>query len=1296
MKNAFKKAFTGAVAVLTIVWSVGIANLPMTAHAASAGDVIKGTTLSTVYYYGGDGSRYAFPNEKTYFSWYADFSDVETISDSALAAIPLAGNIVYRPGSHWIKIQSDPKTYAPTPDGTIRWIETEDVAEGLAGADWNAFIDDVSDTFFVDYTVGTSLMSASDAYEGALVKDGSDTYLIWDGEKHLIDAMSDNNFQTRLVLDGSGIDLDGITTGSAITAESAELVDTAQQGGISVSTGGLSISLASDSPASVTIPSSADSVEVATFKVTATEGAATIDQMIFRLGGVGATANISNTYLYEGTDRLTNARSINSTTREVTFGSLDLDFTDGETKYLTVRIDVAAAATVASGDTVNFTLVEAADVVTDNDVSGNFPISGNTMTFSDTVAGTLTVTKNGSITNPTIGQEQATLAKVKFAAATEGASLEQVMFDVDNAGDHDNFTLYDGADLLSEGTVDGKKVTFILTEPLVIEKGGDQTLYVKADVGGESAEVISVAIEESADVMAIGSIYGFNMGIDVTGYDETGNASCSTQCSESTIQGGDLTFAFNGPTSTDIAVDSADQVLLEFTLTSANWTQLQHLPIILNIGTGADDAADDDDLLNNTSDGANYTDISIRESDGTVWMGPEELSVTNASASHADDQTQTLTFDDYQDLQAGDSLDLMVTVDVDSDTDLNADLVRATIDVSLVTAEDANGDALTNSTDIVPTADISGYYMTITTSSLTVDESSTPSAGTYVIGTAAVPVVGYAFTAAESSSITISEATYMVAGDSDATYTPDVDLVPSDHISSCSIYDSVTGALVDGPEGVSASSATEATADYTIAFESFAWTVDAGETEKLLMKCDLANVALDDTDAASDTYKFYLQTTNGVPLLVAEDEDGDSVDGSYDSDGSGTVDTSDDTEHDTVAANIPGVPILTVAASGTLTITAASDMPTSTIVLGSSTGVSIAKYKFTSANEAFVVDKMAFYNCYDTDGTSYDGLANDCNDGTETSGADNVATLLTASYTNSDGVTETKTGYFTGSKVTFTGMDFYVGENASAYVTITADTSAVSTTGATSGTLVAASLTKIAGDLSAVGQGSGTTLTGTTVTYTAVASNEMTLYKTKPTISPSSGTPSGAVYNGANDVFHFTVSADSRGYVTLNEVTFALSSTDQGASDWNTCDTTASAYLDEPDMALYDIADLGTALDADGDWSFFTTSGAACTTGHEDVLYIVVDDADAAGLDTIAAGSSVTYALYMTVASTGANASNDDTLRITLETNANSATGSSAHAGTDGTINWEDDSATTELYASLLKTLPVRGNSLTF
>jgi hypothetical protein len=113
------------------------------------------TTFDTsVYYCAQDGKRYAFPNDRIFFSWFEDFSSVKTVPSSIMFNIPLGGNVSYRPGTRMIKIQTDPKVYAVTRGGILRWITSEAVAKKVYGEDWNTLIDDVSDAFFVNYTIG--------------------------------------------------------------------------------------------------------------------------------------------------------------------------------------------------------------------------------------------------------------------------------------------------------------------------------------------------------------------------------------------------------------------------------------------------------------------------------------------------------------------------------------------------------------------------------------------------------------------------------------------------------------------------------------------------------------------------------------------------------------------------------------------------------------------------------------------------------------------------------------------------------------------------------------------------------------------------------------------------------------------------------------------------------------------------------------------------------------------------------------------------------------------------------------
>src|SRR3989344_5645398 len=135
--------------------------LPARAATIVPGDLIKASG-ATVYYHATDGKRYVFPTEKTYFTWYADFGNVKTITDAELAAIPIGGNVTYRPGVKLLKITTDPKTYAIDAGKTLRWITTEEAAKQLYGNDWATKVDDLPDPFFINYKLGADIASAAD------------------------------------------------------------------------------------------------------------------------------------------------------------------------------------------------------------------------------------------------------------------------------------------------------------------------------------------------------------------------------------------------------------------------------------------------------------------------------------------------------------------------------------------------------------------------------------------------------------------------------------------------------------------------------------------------------------------------------------------------------------------------------------------------------------------------------------------------------------------------------------------------------------------------------------------------------------------------------------------------------------------------------------------------------------------------------------------------------------------------------------------------------------------------------
>lgn len=145
---------------------------------------IKGSGPA-IYLYAADGKRHAFPNEAVYRSWFsttdgkADFTNVLTIDDAALAQVTLGKNVTYRPGMRLVKIATDPKVYAVGQEATLRWVQTEEAATALYGANWARQVDDIPDTFFSNYIVSEPIARSEDfvpAHERAEVVNPSDLF----------------------------------------------------------------------------------------------------------------------------------------------------------------------------------------------------------------------------------------------------------------------------------------------------------------------------------------------------------------------------------------------------------------------------------------------------------------------------------------------------------------------------------------------------------------------------------------------------------------------------------------------------------------------------------------------------------------------------------------------------------------------------------------------------------------------------------------------------------------------------------------------------------------------------------------------------------------------------------------------------------------------------------------------------------------------------------------------------------------------------------------------------------------
>ena len=126
-------------------------------RACSAGSLIRTPERSTVYYCGQDGARYAFQNDRVFFTWYDNFNDVDVISQETMASIQLGGVVTYRPGVKMVKVVTSNRVYAVSENQTIRWVQSEEAAERIYGSDWADEVHDIETSMFTLYTVGETI-----------------------------------------------------------------------------------------------------------------------------------------------------------------------------------------------------------------------------------------------------------------------------------------------------------------------------------------------------------------------------------------------------------------------------------------------------------------------------------------------------------------------------------------------------------------------------------------------------------------------------------------------------------------------------------------------------------------------------------------------------------------------------------------------------------------------------------------------------------------------------------------------------------------------------------------------------------------------------------------------------------------------------------------------------------------------------------------------------------------------------------------------------------------------------------
>ncbi len=358
------------------------------------------------------------------------------------------------------------------------------------------------------------------------------------------------------------------------------------------SQGALEVSLNDNTPSSSTVPLSASNVKLLAFDLTAAEDDVTVSNIVMTRGGVGNASDWDNLYIYDGDERLTTGRTLNSDTNTATF-PVSLTVEAGTTKSLWLVGEMTATA--GSANNQHYFYVASAAAVTSNaqSTAGDFPVTGNTFTTGSVTVNGVTATTGTAIAQPLIGGTDQEISSFKLTAGADNKVAIHAITLTQNgslsASKMTNLKLLRGSDVVAEAAgFTGDNVTFVLTTPYVIDEGQNRTFYVRTDIeGGRTSDTVQIYLDENTDLVAIDQQYGY--GAIITNSTTTGfkPGAAAPLVTATTLKGGEVTIADNGPSAAQIAQNTTNVRLLDYSITTGRDLRVKDMDMNIQIQNAA-------------------------------------------------------------------------------------------------------------------------------------------------------------------------------------------------------------------------------------------------------------------------------------------------------------------------------------------------------------------------------------------------------------------------------------------------------------------------------------------------------------------------------------------------------------------------------------------------------------------------------------------------------------------------------------------------------------------------------------
>ncbi len=675
------------------------------------------------------------------------------------------------------------------------------------------------------------------------------------------------------------------------------------------STGNLSVSLASDTPAAGIVLSNSARAPFTKIALSASGGDVVIDSWVVERAGVAQDSSFSSIDIV---DVATNS-TINESGKTFSADSLanfteDYTVRSGETKYVTLAGNIAASP--GSGEQPILRLKSV--TLKGGSVVGSFPISGNPMTINTTITiGTASVARgayvNASSTSIEVGKQDYTFFSFQVTAGSaEDVEFSQVKVyqsgSASLSSDMGDIKLYNDGELLSSsGTVSGNYISFNFPA-MKIPKGQVKQFIVKADVVSGSARTIKLGIWRNTDILVKGLTYGANITPSYTGTG-AGSGNNVLQDNQFTISTGTLRVGRSSTVGSTNITTGTGQVLGAFEL------EAKGEPIIITALT----------LTVSSSTSGTITEdagqaFKIVDATGNTVAGPTDITNNVLTVPFTDTFTVPVGLNHYK---------VVGTLSTSGGWSSN-DTITVAINTP-ASAITAKGEVTGQTVTPTPSSNTSASTQTVKAASLTVTKNSTPTSKTVITNSVGVLAGSWTFDATNSGEnirITTLAVRASSTGKLNALTLKEVSSAGGTVLKTLSpVNDNPTSSNDNTATSTFALSepliVTKGTSKVVDLYVNVGSNANAGEVD---------SYGLTDTTSATNASVVAYGATSGNRASV------------------------------TLTANDGA--LLTIAAAGTLTINEDASSPATRLVVNGSTNVVLAEIKLKASNEPIDITVM--------------------------------------------------------------------------------------------------------------------------------------------------------------------------------------------------------------------------------------------------------------------------------------------------------------------------------------------------